>query len=309
MHLNRRHMMSLSAAALGASMLPARAAEQVKFATLGAMDFFAPLLARDEGLFQKNGLDVEVSVATQAPSLLPAVVGGSLQVGVSTGIQVAIANEAGLDVVFVSGAGMLTKSDVNTGLLIRADSELKTPADFVGKKVMVPGINGTYYMLFLRWLKQGNIDPTKVQIVEGGFAQMPDLLRTKQVDAVVNGEPFLSRMLDSGAFRNIDYFKPERDSYVTSFFIAKRSWVDGHRKELDAIRASLRDAVAFSKKDPDAVRSALAKDLKLPPEVTAKQKIMDWRVDLKPEDVQFWADLALEFGLLKGPIDASKLIA
>ena len=118
MHLNRRHMMSLSAAALGASMLPARAAEQVKFATLGAMDFFAPLLARDEGLFQKNGLDVEVSVATQAPSLLPAVVGGSLQVGVSTGIQVAIANEAGLDVVFVSGAGMLTKSDVNTGLLI-----------------------------------------------------------------------------------------------------------------------------------------------------------------------------------------------
>ena len=36
---------------------------------------------------------------------------------------------------------------------------------------------------------------------------------------------------------------------------------------------------------------------------------MDWRVDLKPEDVQFWADLALEFGLLKGPIDASKLIA
>eukprot|EP01037_Dinobryon_pediforme_P039759 gene39759-48551_t len=187
MHLNRRHMMSLSAAALGASMLPARAAEQVKFATLGAMDFFAPLLARDEGLFQKNGLDVEVSVATQAPSLLPAVVGGSLQVGVSTGIQVAIANEAGLDVVFVSGAGMLTKSDVNTGLLIRADSELKTPADFVGKKVMVPGINGTYYMLFLRWLKQGNIDPTKVQIVEGGFAQMPDLLRTKQVDAVVNG--------------------------------------------------------------------------------------------------------------------------
>lgn len=309
MLLDRRHMMSLSAAVLGASMLPARAAEQIKFATLGAMDFFAPMLARDEGFFQKNGLDVDLTIATQAPSLLPAVVGGSLQVGVSTGIQVAIANEAGLDVVFVSGAGMLTKNDVNTGLLVRADSDLKTQADFVGKKVMVPGINGTYYMLFLRWLKQGNIDPTKVQIVEGGFAQMPDLLRTKQVDAVVNGEPFLSRMIESGAFRNIDYFKPERDSYVTSFFIAKRSWVDGHRKELDAIRASLRDAIAFSKTNPDAVRAAVAKDLKLPPEVTAKQKIMDWRVDLKPEDVQFWADLALEFGLLKSRIDASKLIA
>ena len=66
MHLNRRHMMSLSAAALGASMLPARAAEQVKFATLGAMDFFAPLLARDEGLFRLAG-GAFLPVAATAP--------------------------------------------------------------------------------------------------------------------------------------------------------------------------------------------------------------------------------------------------
>jgi hypothetical protein len=43
--------------------------------------------------------------------------------------------------------------------------------------------------------------------------------------------------------------------------------------------------------------------------VLAKQGLPDSRGDVKPEDVQFWVDLALQLGLIKQPIDASQLIA
>jgi NitT/TauT family transport system substrate-binding protein len=308
MHLTRRQTMLTGAAALMGSHLPALAADPIKFYTLGAMDFMLPLVAQDAGLFKKRDLVVETQIATQAPTLLPAVIGGSLQFGVSTGIQVAIANEAGLDVVIVSGAGTITKGDVSTAIVMRPDSNFTKATDFIGKKVVAPGINGTYYMLFLRFLKQGGVDPSKVSIVEGGFAQMPDLLRTKQVDAALLAEPFLTRAVESGAGKRLEYFTPERDYYVTSVFIAKRSWVEANRQTFDSVRAALREAAALGKSDPAGTLVSVAKNLKLPPEVTAKMKLVDWHVDLKPEDIQFWADVALEFGLLKNRVDAKTLL-
>jgi NitT/TauT family transport system substrate-binding protein len=208
----------------------------------------------------------------------------------------------------VSGAGTISKNDVSTAIVMRPDSDFTKASDFIGKKVVAPGINGTYYMLFLRFLKQGGVDPSKVSIVEGGFAQMPDLLRTKQVDAALLAEPFLTRAVESGAGKRLEYFKPERDYYVTSVFIAKRSWVAEHKQAFDDVRGALREAAALGKSDSAGTLAMVAKNLKLPPEVTAKMRLVDWHVDLKPEDIQFWADIALDFGLLKDRVDAKTLL-
>lgn len=304
----RRHILLASLAALVGKPIAAGAAEPIQFATIAGLDFMLPLLANDLGLFKKRGLTVETQIAPQPPALLPAVVGGSIQYGVSTGIQVSIVNEAGLDVVIVAGAGVMTRDDVNTAVVMRPDTDLKTPESFIGKKIVVPGVNGSYHMLFVRYLKLGGVDPKQVTFLEGGFAQMPDMLRAKQVDAVLAAEPFLTRMLESGVGKRLNYFTPDRDFTFMSFFIAKRSWVEAHKAELEDIRAALREAVALSKTDTAATNASIAKNLKLPPEVLARQKPASWRVDVTPDDVQFWADLALQSGLLKAPVDARKLL-
>src|SRR5471030_3015000 len=110
------------------------------------------MLAQDAGLFTKQGLEVSMTIATAAPTLLPGVVGGSLQYGVSTGAQVAIAHEAGLDVVIAAGVGVNTPLRVSTAVVVRPDTTIDKPADFIGKKVVSPGINGTFHVLFLRYL-------------------------------------------------------------------------------------------------------------------------------------------------------------
>jgi NitT/TauT family transport system substrate-binding protein len=300
-------VIALSALAVGAK--PSAAAEPIKFATLAALDFMTPMFAQDAGLFTKQGLDVSVQIATQAPVLLPGVVGGSLQFGVSTGAQVAIANEAGLDVVIAAGVGVITRTRVSTAVVVRPDTMIEKPSDFIGKKVVSPGINGTFHILFLRYLRSNGIDPASVTLLEGGFAQMPDLLRGRQVDAVLAAEPFLTRMIDSGVGKRLDFFVPDRDYIFTSFYIAKRSWTDSHQDELSKVRAALREATLMMKSDPAAAAAVQAKYLKLPPDVLAKQGLPDSRVDVKPEDVQFWADLALQLGLIKQPIDARRLMA
>src|SRR5665213_2824431 len=216
MNISRRGFGAMALSTLAVGVRPVMAAEPIKFATLAALDFMTPMFAQDAGLFTKQGLDVIMTIATAAPTLLPGVVGGSLQYGVSTGAQVAIAHEAGLDVVIAAG-------------VVRPDVTIDKPSDFVGKKVVSPGINGTFYVLFLKYLKTHGIDPASVTMLEGGFAQMPDLLRGKQVDAVLAAEPFLTRMLDAGVGKRLDFFVPDRDHIFTSFYIAKRSWTDSHK--------------------------------------------------------------------------------
>jgi NitT/TauT family transport system substrate-binding protein len=304
--------LALSALAVGARPLHAAEpikAEPIKFATLAALDFMTPMFAQDAGLFTKQGLDVAMQIATQAPVLLPGVVGGSLQFGVSTGAQVAIAHEAGLDVVIAAGVGVITPTRVSTAVVVRPDVTIEKPSDFVGKKIVSPGFNGTFYVLFLRYLKINGIDPASVTLLEGGFAQMPDLLRSKQVDAVLAAEPFLTRMLGNGVGKRLDFFVPDRDHIFTSFYIAKRSWTDAHKDELLRVRAALREANAMMKSDPAAAAAVQAKYLKLPPDVLAKQGLPDTRTDVTPEDVQFWADLALQVGLIKQPVAAAALMA
>jgi NitT/TauT family transport system substrate-binding protein len=309
MEITRRGFGAMALSALAAGARPLAAAEPIKFATLAALDFMTPMFAQDAGLFTKQGLDVSMQIATQAPVLLPGVVGGSLQFGVSTGAQVAIANEAGLDVVIAAGVGVITKARISTAVVVRPDTTIEKPSDFIGKKVVSPGINGTFHILFLRYLKTNGVDPASVTLLEGGFAQMPDLLRSKQVDAVLAAEPFLSRMVDSGVGRRLDFFVPDRDHIFTSFYIAKKSWTDSHKDEVSRVRAALREANMMMRNDPAAAVAVQAKYLKLPPDLLAKQALPDARADVEPEDVQFWVDLALQLGLIKQPIDASTLIA
>ena len=306
--MNRRDLLASSAAAVAASALPARAAETIQMSTLAGLDYLGPLIARDAGLFAKQGLDVGVQIATQAPALLPAVIGGALQVGVSTGIQVAIANEAGLDVAIIAAAGVITPQSVTTAVGMRPDVNLEKPADFIGKKILTPGINGAFHTLFLRYLKQSGVEARQVTFIEGGFAQMPDLLRASQVDAVLAAEPFLTRMIDSGVGKRLNYFVPDKDYVVASFYIAKRSWVETHNSELEKIRLALRECASLTRSNPGVVSEAIAKYLKLPQDMVKTLRASEPVVDVRRDDVQFWCDLALQFQLLRKPVDGATLM-
>ena len=306
--MNRRDLLASSAAAVAASALPARAAETIQMSTLAGLDYLGPLIARDAGLFAKQGLDVGVQIATQAPALLPAVIGGALQVGVSTGIQVAIANEAGLDVAIIAAAGVITPQYVTTAVVMRPDVNLEKPADFIGKKILTPGINGAFHTLFLRYLKQGGVEARQVTFIEGGFAQMPDLLRASQVDAVLAAEPFLTRMIDSGVGKRLNYFVPDRDYVVASFYIAKRSWLQTHKSDLEKIRVALRECASLTRSNPGVVSEAIAKYLKLPQDMVKTLRASEPVVDVRRDDVQFWCDLALQFQLLRKPVDGATLM-
>ena len=312
MRMSRRQLAAMGASALairagGAGR--ARAAEALKFMTLAGHNYMPPLFAMDQGLFTAEGVTVDVTISAAPPTVLPAVIGGSLQIGSTSAIQVATSHDAGLDILVLGPANTQFRAHPNTAVVLGSKSGIKTPADFAGRKVVTPGVSGTFHVMFLKFLKSNNVDARKVQFLESGFAQMGDMVRGGTADAALTTEPFLSRMLDAGIGTRMEYFVSDRPYLFDSFFIVAGPWARAHHQELMAVKRGLRAAIAKMAAQPDLAAAVEAKYLKLPPAVIAREGAFEYIPDVTPADLQVWIDLSREMGMISHPVDAASLIA
>jgi len=308
MRISRRQLAAFGGGALAFGALGAgraRAADTLKFMTLAGHNYMPPLFAMDQGLFTAEGVSVDVTISAAPPTVLPAVIGGSLQIGSTSAIQVATSHDAGLDILVVGPANTQFRAHPNTAVVVRANSGIKTPADFVGRKVVTPGVSGTFHVMFLKFLKDNKVDPRQVQFLESGFAQMGDMVRGGTADAALTTEP----LLDSGIGTRMEYFVSDRPYLFDSFFIVAGPWARAHHEELMAVKRGLRAAIAKMAAQPDLAAAVEAKYLKLPPEVIAREGAFEYIPDVTPADLQVWIDLSREMGMISNPVDAAALIA
>ncbi len=310
--ITRRTALSAAAAcAVGGRSRPATAAAGLTWKTLAAHYYMSPCFAADHDLFARHGLPpVEVGLSTAPPTLLPAVIAGAIQVGVSTCIGVAMANDNGLDVKLLAGASVQEHGRPNTAILAAPDSTLSRPADFVGKRVVIPGVNGSFHVMFQKWMLDGGQDPKSVTYLEAGFAQAGDYLRNRSADAVLSTEPFMSRMLAAGIARKVaDYFDPAEPMVFDSVFIVQGAWAAANPTLIAGLRATLNDALGQMRADPASAVATEVKWLHVPAEVAAGSGPAAPRCDITPADVQRWLDIAAQVGLISRKPPAASLIA
>ena len=310
--ITRRAALSAAAFSAASSLVrPAAAASSLTWKTLAAHYYMPPCFAADHDLFARHGLPpVEVGISTAPPTLLPAVIAGAIQVGVSTCIGVAMARDNGLDVKLLAGASIQEHGHPNTAILAAPDSTLSKPADFVGKRVVIPGVNGSFHVMFQKWMLDGGQDPKSVTYLEAGFAQAGDYLRNRSADAVLSTEPFMSRMLQAGIARRVaDYFDPAEPLVFDSVFIVQGAWAAANPKLIAGLRATLNDALGRMRADPAAAIATEVKWLHVPTEVAAGSVPASPRCDITAADVQRWLDVAAQVGLISKKPPAASLIA
>lgn len=306
-----RRRLSLAAAVLALPPMPTRAATRIVYGYSAVSDFATVFVATEQGFFTRRGLEVEPRFIPLNPTIIPGIQSGSLQMGGPTPTGFLQAVEGGLDHVIVGGGGVLSKSYTELGLLARPGTGMRTAADCVGRKIGVPGLGALLHVTFRHWLKLGGVDPAKVSFVEAPFPQHADLLRGGSVDAVVTGGPFMARILDSGIGVVAAYyvtFLPE--GYPTIVHVARRDWAEQNPAAVKGFREAITEAAAFMAKPANeaAVRDSLAKYLKVPPAVAAKMQISPPAPVVTVRQMQWWADLMKEQGLLRADPPLARLL-
>jgi NitT/TauT family transport system substrate-binding protein len=286
---------------------PGAAETKLKMLYTAVGGFGSAYLAQEAGFFKKRGIDVEFVLTQSSGNNPPALASGSVQIAGPTIPTVLQADDAGLDiVVFAGGAVYPLTGDI---LVARQGSGIEKPTDLKGKTVGVPGLGALLHFMLRRSLKANGVDPNSVKYVEIGFPQAADALKSGQIDAYPAQAPFTARILQSGAgYEVANWLKDTPDGTLTVVYAALRKWAVENKDTIIALRESMREANVYAKTHVDELNAAIAKYTKLPPQVVASLPPPNLAVDVTPEQVQFWINLAKEQGVIKTNLEAKNIL-
>jgi NitT/TauT family transport system substrate-binding protein len=311
--ISRRTLLAGSAAGASLLSVPRRASAQTTKLTLGhtsANAFMPAFVAKENGLFERNGTDVALQRIPTGSTMPAALIGGSLDIAGLTAPVFLIAVENGLPLQIVAGSSLQTADNPTGGVLARKDAAIRKPEDFVGKRVGAPGLNGAQHVTFMRWLKDKGVDAKRVTFIEAAFPQMGDMLRSGQIDATLPVEPFLGRIIETGAGEIVARYLGEiSPSYLESFWVMTKPAIQKNPKAVEAFRASLREATQMIAKDPALGLRSQVQFLGLKPEIAMQQQMPTLTAEATPAQMQFWIDLLKEFGILRGEITGRDVVA
>ena len=156
------------------------------------------LTRQGKGWFEgrlEPGTKIEWFVYNAGPSVMEAIFANSIDlayVGPNPAIN-AYAKSRGAEIRIVAGS-----ANGGAALVVQPDSQLRTPADFRGRRLATPQLGNTQDVSARAWLVAGGLKITQ----SGGDAHVlptanPDqlvLFKQKQLDAVWTVEPWVSRL-------------------------------------------------------------------------------------------------------------------
>jgi NitT/TauT family transport system substrate-binding protein len=274
---------------------------------------FAPLtLAKEAGIFKKNGLDVSLKKIPQKDRHL-AIASGDVQCAATTVETWVVWNANG---VATTQIFQLDKSYGADGMVVKGD--IQKISDLKGKTIAASAPGTAPYFTLAWMLKKNGLSVKDVKVVnlEPQAAANAMIAGTAGIDAAMTYEPYL------GAVRA----KPEAGKIIATTldypmimdtFGCTPKFLADNPKAAKALADSYFEALEMIAKEPAKSFEIMGADVKQPADkFEASQKFLRWQDRaanqkfFAGEHAQFSkeaADLLLEVGIIKQIPDLSKL--
>lgn len=280
---------------------------KVRIGYTALADFASVFIAKEQGIFARNGIDAELIQIALNSTMPAALVSRSFDLAGVTPPVFVQAVAGGLDLVIVSGVSVVT-NDLNFAALVRPQSGIKQPKDFEGKKVGIPGIGATLHVLFVRWLKNEGVDPKRVTFIETPFPTQLDLLRTGTIDAVVTAQPNVDSIVAAATGTIMVNLGTGLEGLSGAFWVSTAEWAGVNPDVAKKIKASVAEAGKFIDANPAAARADIAKYIKLPPKMLEAILLPKVVSDVEATNVAWWFDVLLDQKLIEKKLNVDALI-
>ena len=216
------------------------------------------LAAQSQGLFEKNGLAVELQVTKNGAAGAAALLAGSLDLVQINVASIVAARQKGVPFTIVALAELYTTAAPTFALVVPNDSTLRAPLDLVGKTVGVVAIGGLGWIAARAFVDQHGGDSTKIKFAEIPFPLMPEALASRRVDAIFVGEPNLSIAKRSGRIfaKAYDAVSP---TFLINATVATTDWISSHVDVARRYNAAMQQASIWANRNRDKTAAILAK--------------------------------------------------
>ena len=286
----RRTALCAACALAGSGFAGSAQAEKVVMAWVPAIDALPYMVALEEKAFEKQGIEVVDQRLSSAPGLVDALLADRAQVGpygTAPGIaMVAESQHPGTLKIFGLSGGAVDTPYVNSTLLVKKGSPIKSLADLKGKKLgRNPGIQWKTNVQYI--LSAMNMKESDVTQVELPFPMQVPALLAGTVDATITIDPFAATALASGdaeaAVINVGA-KYVANPWFGGCAVMTTKFVKEHPETARKIMLVLRDITARIEKDFDRYKPLLAKYAGIPQNALPYVRPMLFRNDQQIDD-------------------------
>jgi len=210
----------------GGALDAAPAAAQGRPITIGYQEQPDWLLyvARDHKLFEKAGLSPTFVKFDGGLPIVEAMRAGTLDLASIGSVAFLVGLSQGLDLTMI---GINPEGAYGEGLVVRRDSDIRTPTDLKGKRVGLL-VGATAQFGFLMMLRQHGLRLDQVTVVDMTPEAQVRALAARQIDAAMVWEPWMHRMIQAadarivetegnlGIYTNVDCYSVRRDWLKTN---------------------------------------------------------------------------------------------
>jgi NitT/TauT family transport system substrate-binding protein len=218
----------------------------------GAWDAGLVELGQRGGIFKKHGLDLDILYTAAGPESIQAVIGGSIDIAVASGVSAAIGT-------FAKGAPIRILSSEMTGApdlywYVPAESPIKSVADFNGKSIAFSAVGSSSHASVLALIAQYHL--TAKPQPTGNIAATITQTMTGQVDVGFGAAPFGLDLVEAGKTRIVasgSDVESLRTKVVRVNLIGAQTLASKHDQIVRFMQA-YRETVDWMYSSPDALK-------------------------------------------------------
>jgi NitT/TauT family transport system substrate-binding protein len=267
------------------------------------------LWAVQAGLFRKHGLDVRIFAQRSGSATTAGVIGGAYQLGKASIMSLINARAHGVPVVLVFPGGVY-RGKTHSGLIIRADSPIRTGADLAGKIVAVSALNDLYTLGAYAWVDAHGGDWTTLKLVELPIGAIFEAVLNGRVDAGTTNNPYLQSALDTKKVRFLaDIDASIAPEFLLTCWFTTDEYARDNPQIIGAFRATLHEASLYANAHPAQTVDAFAKFTGMDSGVVAKMERIPAGTALDVRLVQPVIDLAAKYKVIAKAFDGREFIA
>jgi ABC-type nitrate/sulfonate/bicarbonate transport system substrate-binding protein len=261
-------------------------------------------VAKEGGLFEKNGLDVTINTGPSGSAMVPFLVNNQVQAAYGSDLAGVINHQVDPNIVAVADGTYLWRWESVVGRNVGDLAGLK------GKKVGIAMGTGSE-IFWRRMVNKLGLDAADYNLVNVEAPEMLAALERGDIDAFAVWEPWPTRTL--AAVKGTKILQTAEGIYNNiNFIYMNRGWIEQNRATAEKFVRALCEANDVIEKDRPAAAKMVSKFLKMPLELATElmpklEYDMDWRprsLDAIKDSEQLLADQKK----LKAPLDYGKYV-
>ncbi len=298
----RRFFVTLAAVAAAALVLPGAANAQTKL-TVGMpttppnVVHFPVLIAKDLGIFKKNGIEVDTVALEGGVKVFRAMLAGNLDIAQSPATVTSIAISKGSKVKAILG----TLYKFEASMVVR--DNIKTMADLKGKRIGIQQPGGFAHILSKNVLRAAKINPKDVNFVSIASEDVPALVADQVDTAILHVEQEMLAKQKVPSLHAIARMWELAPKQMYTYYAVKDELIKKNPAALQAFVNSVIEATRIMYTDKAKVLPIMVKRTGYPPKIVdetydflVKSCIWDANTGLSPERVNFTANLMTKVG-------------